>query len=400
MSEEKTVVAILTLKKHQDGVWIKRLVLALEKIATEPTSAVALPKEIRVVALEDYLKGPLNISDGSSLNSNNWCCLVNRVSDAAEPWQVKACLAVLQLTKSVWKIPIVNGPDAYSFCTNKWCHHILFQQANLASPNTVAGMACTGTHQSALENKCLAMLYKLQDRKSSEPPLHDYLVKPNAGGFGAGIERHQAPVILPEPSDPNTTTNKSPDSLSEATNYSDKMVIFQQYVNARDDKTYRVWFLDGKVQCAVERSIDSLSSSQLSSSIASNAQREQQPLSTHNFTTEFTSGCAGGTCARPREPVKATSFQLWEVPDSVRREIEVQLLPRLPADAHCGSIEFLYSSSSEEFNKGENVRLYFDLNLLSTLPIIDTNTTAKNDNEDPWMQLAESIWNFTDCSCA
>ena len=68
----------------------------------------------------------------------HWKCIVNRVSDAAEPWEVKATLAILQQAQTVWKILVWNGPEAYSLCTNKWCHHVLFQRAGLQSPDTVA----------------------------------------------------------------------------------------------------------------------------------------------------------------------------------------------------------------------------------------------------------------------
>ena len=114
------------------------------------------------------------------------------------------------------------------------------------------------------------------------------------------------------------------------------------------------------------------------------------------------------------------------------QEIEDCLLPLL-VDAHCGSVEFLYVSSTtpkpvgyivdrngDNGEMGENPnygvsnestiqpsdpirRLYFDLNLLSTLPIIDNMNTihdriaGKTDwpkNFDPWLELAHGIWQF------
>ena len=109
----------------------------------------------------------------------------------------------------------------------------------------------------------------------------------------------------------------------------------------------------------------------------------------------------------------------WKVPNEVRQEIEDRLLPLLE-DAHSGSIEFLYTSStlSNEKNaasKGSSgseevssswPRLYFDLNLLSTLPVFDDDEVTEEDgggkfwsndydpSYDPWHELAHSIWEF------
>ena len=92
-----------------------------------------------------------------------------------------------------------------------------------------------------------------------------------------------------------------------------------------------------------------------------------------------------------------------------------QLIPVLPRDAHCGSVEFmmLHGSSTmvradgdddttidrEEEEEEEpppsslspmRRRLYFDLNLLSTLPVDPSALLEKS--PDPWLQLASAIW--------
>jgi hypothetical protein len=73
------------------------------------------------------------------------------------------------------------------------------------------------------------------------------------------------------------------------------------------------------------------------------------------------------------------------VPADVANEIEQQLLPLL-TDAHCGSVEFLYTQ--------EGTRLYFDLNLLSTLPINARNDDVWDSEYDPWMEQARVVWNI------
>jgi hypothetical protein len=73
------------------------------------------------------------------------------------------------------------------------------------------------------------------------------------------------------------------------------------------------------------------------------------------------------------------------IPDDVRNELEEGLLPLLP-DAHAGSVEFLYDKAGR--------RLYFDLNLLSTLPLVERVQEAESvwgQDYDPWKEMANAI---------
>jgi hypothetical protein len=296
---------ILTLKEHQEGIWIRRLVQSLTY--QKPTIPV------RVVALEDYLQ-PFLVS---SIPAADCVGLVNRVSDAAAPHLFKACLAVLSVS-SLHNIPVFNGPQAYALCANKWCQHVIFSKAKLESPPTVAFM---NTEQNKSQMKrALDMLL----------PSDEVLIKPNAGGFGAGIVKvalnHDAVFV---------DTAVVPD-------YPDRMTLIQSYIpNA---KLYRLWFLNGRIQCAVER--------------------------TDN---DITGGCVADTCSLVPTPVP------WVVSDQVKADLE-QLVACLPSDMHCGSVEFLVCDK-------DNKRLYFDLNLLSTLPVKE---------DGPWNELAQAIWEHVD----
>lgn len=78
----------------------------------------------------------------------------------------------------------------------------------------------------------------------------------------------------------------------------------------------------------------------------------------------------------------------YKIPTEVLKEIETKLLPLLPA-AHCGSVEYLYNRDAH--------RLYFDINLLSTLPLVETVENVKEvwgASYDPWTELAQSIVEF------
>jgi hypothetical protein len=308
-STTSTTLAILTLRRHKDGIWIQKLVEALQIV--RPSSQQL---SVQIVVLEDLFRGPLSISHEGILSHSlktSWRGLVNRVSDAAEPWEVKACVALLQIAK-LMQIRVFNGPEAFSLCTNKWCHHVLFQRANLKSPDTVACLQQqdnmgTPEDSSDLGGLAVKLLYKLEKEQNvvekfqcDDIGVIDYLVKPNSGGFGAGIQRRSCNKRC---LDDKFT---APTDCVNLPCYADRFVLFQKYVPPYEHKIYRVWFLMGKVQCAVVRSITSISPR--SGSLTLNGGDE-----------EFTTGCVGGVCHRPnRLSRQSSNIQPWAISDDVR----------------------------------------------------------------------------------
>jgi hypothetical protein len=322
-------VIVLTLKKHRDGVWITRLVQCLERILILSAEDAGQNTLIEVQSLETWMGGGWLVS---SPCFDNISAIINRVSDAASPSHFKATLAILEVAQSRG-IPIINGPRAYALCGNKWCHHVLFSQAGLSSPPTLAFWNDSANNDMVeCLNEQLSCM-KLLERGST------LLSKPNAGGFGAGIAKLTPPL-------------KSHDIPV----YEDSITLIQKYEQPIDNKFYRVWFLRGEVQCAIEREVTK-----------------------DKGASEFTNACSG-SCSM-QQPPKA-----WSVPPEVKDELEEKLLPLL-LDAHCGSVEFLYCK--------DDARLYFDLNLLSTLPINVLNADGVWDiNYDPWMQLSQAVWDM------
>ncbi len=331
-------IIILTLERHKDGIWIRRLVDELHEILDVSTGDVSKAKDcpssmaltIEVRSLEQWMGQGWSVSNPSLFS--DVAGIINRVSDAAPPSLFKACLAILMASHSLG-IPTINGPTSFIMCGNKWCQHVLFQQAGLQSPltkafyNTIDHPATTVNGDS--ENDSMELLSIANDDN------HGVLVKPNAGGFGAGI----------------TKVLSQPESLPF---FEDGISLLQQYVPPNDHKLYRIWFLNGRVQCAVERTI-------------------------LHPEDEFTGACAGSTCST-RTP---SSMEAYAVPEIVQQEIETHLLPLLP-DAQCGSVEYLISDSGE--------RLYFDLNLLSTLPVrVSDPKRVWSNNYNPWKELAQEI---------
>jgi hypothetical protein len=394
-------LVVLTLKKHQEGIWIRNLVdrLHLSTPTSSSSSSSDHQYKIEVRSIEGWLGQGWFVSSSSPFpsdeddNDGTIFGIINRVSDAAPPALFKACCSILQAAQ-VLQIPIWNGPTAYSLCGNKWCHHVLFQKAGLSSPNTIAYWINDTNFNDddndvddCMDDNKIHLNTSLFSDSSTE-----ILIKPNAGGFGAGIQKIEKP----------------PSSLTDCLfpipkpSFDDNTALIQQYEKPKDDKLYRVWFLNGKVQCAIERTLKSSGTKSPSS------------------VDEFTSGCAAGVCTlrsthavasnnssssnnQNGQPLleKTVTINAWTVPREVQDELEKQLLPLLP-DAHCGSVEFLCSCRDEE--EGESTttkdrRLYFDLNLLSTLPILDDlDTINENDiwqqDYDPWLELATAIWAY------
>lgn len=61
MTEEKNTLAILTLERHQKGIWIERLIECLQQqVVAAPNKQPTI--QIRVVVLEDFLHGPVCVS--------------------------------------------------------------------------------------------------------------------------------------------------------------------------------------------------------------------------------------------------------------------------------------------------------------------------------------------------
>lgn len=339
MSKPRRTVVILTLDRHKDGIWIRRLVEELYRLINGLSDAAGDSMEvsslsIEVRSLEAWMAEGQWISPGQSLGGffSEVACLVNRVSDAAPPALFKACTAFLTAAQ-IAHVPTFNGPISYNLCASKWCQHLLFQKAKLESPPTALfyspGNAPTRMRDIDTFSSVLLGVESAESGKRGE-----LLIKPNAGGFGAGIRK----------------TSNVPDEVPA---FDDCITLLQKYYPPKEGKLYRIWFLNGKIQCAVERTLGDTSD-------------------------EFSGACTSSTCAR-----KPPALEAFYVPKEVKIELEGRLLPHL-RDAHCGSVEYLISESGQ--------RLYFDLNLLSTLPVgvSDPNNIWRS-RYNPWQELALAI---------
>ena len=232
------------------------------------------------------------LSSFDSVNSK-WRCLVNRVSDAASPTEVKQTMAALR-SAELHGIPTVNGLACYAIGTSKLLHHELFDVVGVASPRYIQIKSDTSTEAALAQVTKADLCYPL-------------LAKPNSGGFGAGI----ASVGTPE----DLTL-----AILASARGEDGVALLQEYIKPADGNVYRVFFLRDVIQrCVCVRA------------------------------TEL-DGFNACVCS--------TKFALWEAPEDVSES--VKSMARV-AGADCGSVELLY-------NEKNGRALYFDFNLLSTLP--------------------------------
>eukprot|EP00965_Chrysotila_dentata_P033716 1122046-Pleurochrysis_carterae.AAC.1 len=110
-ASNKGLIVLLTRDEHRDSAWVADLRFELLEYGAD----------VRVLQLSEVE------------TSGNWRCLVNRVSDAAPPQDVKICLAALRGAELAG-IPVVNGTSAYSLCSSKLLHYALFHRVGVSTP--------------------------------------------------------------------------------------------------------------------------------------------------------------------------------------------------------------------------------------------------------------------------
>ena len=141
------------------------------------------------------------------------------------------------------------------------------------------------------------------------------LLKPNRGGFGKGIS-----II--------STKDAFTSKIIQEVFAHDKFAVLQQFIeNPLDGCIYRVFFLGAEVQCAVQ--------------------------------VKATGIDGFNTC------VCSVPFKAWSCPPDIADDVKLMVEK---SGADCGSVEFLYTTTEGDSNSSDPRPLYFDFNLLSTLP--------------------------------
>lgn len=155
--------------------------------------------------------------------------------------------------------------------------------------------------------------------RAAETMQFPILLKPNAGGFSAGI------MVLTSREELETRLPSFP--LPEG-----RMLLIQEYLKPKDNELFRAWFLAGGVHCALKTVLP------------------EGKLITSTCAASSESSCALLGAAPKQRAVTVT--------DSVSSKIAHVFKT---CSAQCGSIEFLFTADDPD-------PVYFDLNMLSTLP--------------------------------
>ena len=277
-------IVLLTRDAHAAGKWLLSLESAL----------IAKGAAVLILPLSSFTR------------VGNWRCLVNRVSDAAPPAEVKRCMAALRAAE-LRGVRTVNGLSCYAVGSSKLLHHELFECVGADTPSWL--QVSRGDAPAKITSAAAAA--------GLQYPL---LIKPNAGGFGKGIESIASASDLTS-------------AIVDAALGEDGLAVIQNFVAPLDGYTYRVYFLDGAVQCAVK---------------------------VHATAVDGFNACV----------LSCAELAVWEVPDDVAQHVTAMART---AGANVGSIELLYVAESSRPQ-------FFDFNLLSTYP-----------NDVAYEQLADFI---------
>jgi len=124
MSSYDAEAIIISREEHLDGIWITALVEALSELSLNA----------RVVSLQAALS--LSVSESLIRNNSSNLVVINRVSDAAPPQEVKKGVAIMR-DFEIKGIPIVNGISSFHIGTSKWLHHTVLTQAKAGVPRSI-----------------------------------------------------------------------------------------------------------------------------------------------------------------------------------------------------------------------------------------------------------------------
>ncbi|CAJ1447131.1 unnamed protein product, partial [Effrenium voratum] len=205
-------IAVLSLKKHLRGRWLTDLRLAL-----------AMQGEGTAVFCIEATEGTCIWR--SLTDSPKWKALINCVSDTA-PAHVQRRLVAAMQEADARGVFVSNGVHSFHACAGKVAQHALLRRLRLPSPNSITVSEASGEALARAAASCLRY------------PL---LLKPNAGGFGNGIQTFAGEEEL---------IGRDEASLQPAFG-EDGLAILQEHLSPAGGSVGRIWMLGGEVLCAV-----------------------------------------------------------------------------------------------------------------------------------------------------
>jgi len=301
---------------------------------------------VDIVSIETWVD-----EEFAKLAAKYWVLAVNRCSDALDPPLAKLTLVILRQFE-LCGIPVVNGSQAYSLLFSKAGHHAAVKLAGLQTPKSVF----------------LNGLNKTFDAEAvALPPDMKFplLYKPCAAAYAQGV------VSL-------TNFSDLEDFLKKPELGNDGSGFLQELKNPDAGEYFRVFVLNGKMQCAIRVVPRVVRQSETSTEVPASQDDNNTSSTTTGgtSTSTITSTCA---CSANKSGTSPLRFLAYE-PTEEESEEAIRILAAT-AGADCGSVEFMRC-------KGE--RFYFDVNLLSHLPVRGDGSSAESrfvGFEDP-----DGIW--------
>jgi hypothetical protein len=171
------------------------------------------------------------------------------------------------------------------------------------------------------------------------------LIKPEEGGMGRGIVKFSSESELQDYIDDPENGPKHEKSLW----------MLQEFIETRDNLAYRVWVCGGIVQCAIETFT-----------------LKREPTEVQCFNS-----CVCTLQKKSNVVIKATKLS----PETEKEVLQIMD----HCKAYVGSIEFFIAADGR--------RVYFDINMLSTLPDPSkvTNEGIWEAEYNPWVELATTM---------
>ena len=329
---------LLTPERHLNGAWLTSLKAELERL---PNAKV----DVDVVAIEQWGQNQFEMLEKSS-----WGLAVNRVSDASEPPIAKMALVIMRQLE-LHGVPILNPSSAYSLLMSKSGHHAVLRLAGVATPESffVNGLAL---RDGAVEKQPISLL-----TQSFAEPVQDklpLLYKPCAAAYARGV------VTMRHMDDVETFASQIQSWLSSPSQFpvsplgNDHTGFLQQFCTPDQGQYFRVFVLDGAFQCAIKV-----------------VPRDESGPDTASVTS---------TCACSANKTASSPLRFFAHAPSEKEASEAVRILSEVAGADCGSVEFLYF---------EGERLYFDVNLLSHLPV---RGSSEDGPQFPGFEDPDGIW--------
>ena len=318
----KKIIILIGQNKDSEAIWVKSIYNELKTLLlTDPSTKKA---KLEILSVES-----LSINVYSNV-INDWHYVINRVPESSPSNIAKTATAILKYC-DLLNISVFNNYESYLIGQNKLLHHGILSALSLTSPKSVL-----------VRN--IDTIKTIANQTKLKFPL---LLKPNSGGYGRGILQFQTKDELMQFCDNNNNNNNKLFG-------NDGTALLQEFHGKLTGSTvYRIWTLNNCIQCGI---------------------KVERPRG------GFGGACLSDTCGRTQTIVHALDVKKILDEKIINDILNIEKLCK----ADCCSVEFLF----DQDNDGNDIMdkpIYFDVNMLSTLP---TNLGI-NDNR---IINAENIW--------